>query len=249
MALVRQARCRHACRMSTRRMLAGFALLVAGAYEFVLHPRLVRWGATDEEVARTYPGRELVPEGKRAATMAITIEAPPANVWPWLLQMGWDRAGWYSWDRLDNGGSPSARELHPEWQDRSVGDYLSAWSPSGSVDAWEVAALEPGRFLGLRGLSDLRGRILNPTQPRPPTYTEGLWGFLLEELPGDRTRLIVSGYQTLRPRWLERFFNFWIYPVMHWPMQVRQLANIKRNVESAGGQTANMQITAGLSES
>ena len=50
----------------------------------------MRWGATDEEVAGPYPGAELVPEGERAATMAVTIEAPPDQVWPWLVQMGWD---------------------------------------------------------------------------------------------------------------------------------------------------------------
>jgi hypothetical protein len=192
---------------------------------------MVRWGASDDEVARTFPGRELVPDGTRAATMAITIDAPPAQVWPWLVQMGYGRAGWYSWDRLDNGGRPSAQELHPEWQDLSLGDRLAAWSPGDPVDAWEVAALEPERFLGLRGLSDLRGRVLEPSQPRPPSYTEGLWGFLLEELPGGGTRLIVSGYQTFRPRWLQGTLDFWLYPPLHWPMQVRQFANLKRNAE------------------
>jgi len=146
--------------------------------------------------------------------------------------MGWDRAGWYSWDRLDNGGRPSAQELHPEWQNLSVGDYLKAWSPGEPTDTWEVAALEPGRFLGLRGLSDLRGRVLDPSQPRPAAYTEGLWGFLLEELSRDRTRLVVSGYQCLRPRWLERFGNFWVYPPVHWMMETRQFANLRRNIES-----------------
>ena len=107
-----------------------------------------------------------------------------------------------------------------------------AWSPGGAKDAWEVAALEPGRFLGLRGLSDLRGNVLDPSQVRPPAYTEGLWGFLLEGLPSGDTRLIVGGYQAFRPRWLEGFLNFWVYPPLHWPMQVRQFANIKRNVEN-----------------
>jgi len=217
--------------MAFGRKLARLTCLGAAVYVFVLRPRLVRWGASDEEVARTFPGGELIPDGTRASTMAVTIEAPPAQVWPWLVQMGWDRAGWYSWDRLDNGGRPSAQELHPEWQHLSLGERLLAWSPGGPVSAWQVAALDPERFLGLRGLSDLRGRILDPTQPRPPAHIEGLWGFLLEELPGDRTRLVVGGYQSISPRWLERIVNFWIYPLMHWPMQTRQFANLKRNVE------------------
>ncbi|MFN8034658.1 MAG: hypothetical protein U0V73_01815 [Acidimicrobiia bacterium] len=215
------------------RKLAGLVGLVAAVYVLMLRPRLVRWGATDEEVARPYPGADLVPEGQRVSTMAVTIDAPSAAVWPWLVQMGWGRAGWYSWDRLDNGGRPSARELHPEWQQLSVGDVLPAWSPGGPVDAWQVAALEPGRFLGLRGLTDLRGRVLDPARPRPPAYVEGLWGFLLEEEgePG-RTRLVVGGYQTIRPRWLERLLDYWFYPPVHWIMQVRQFADLKRNAEA-----------------
>ena len=121
--------------VSCRRKLVGGAGLVAAAYALVLRPRLVRWGASDEEVARRFPGEELIPGGTRAATMAITIEAPPAEVWPWLVQMGCNRAGWYSWDRLDNGGRQSAHELHLEWLDLSVGDRLTAWSPGGPVEA------------------------------------------------------------------------------------------------------------------
>jgi proline iminopeptidase len=189
--------------MAIGRKLVMVAGITAGLYGHWVRPRLWRWGATDEEVAGPYPGAELVPEGKRAATMAVTINAPPQEVWLWLVQMGGDRGGWYSWDRLDNGGRPSATEVHPEWQDLALGDYVKYWGRNGPVDAWEVAALEPGRFLALRGLWDLRqGRVLDPTQPRPPAYMEGLWAFLLTDLPGGRTRLVISGYQAMRPRWL-----------------------------------------------
>ena len=110
---------------------------------------------------------------------------------------------------------------------------MKYWRRHGPVDAWEVAALEPDRFLGLRGLRDLRGRQLDPKQSRPSAYTEGLWAFLLSELPGGRTRLVISGYQTLRPRWLERFANYWLYVPVVWPMQARMLAVLKRNIERA----------------
>ena len=215
------------------RKVVGFVSVAAAAYAVVVRPRLVRWGASDEEVTRAYPGADLIPDGTRASTMAVTIGASPAEVWPWLVQMGGDRAGWYSWDRLDNGGHPSAREVHPEWQHLSVGDWLSAWSPRGPMKAWEVVAFEPNRFLGLRGLSDFRGNVIDATQPRPSAFTEGLWGFLLEEFHGDRSRLVVGGYQAMRPRWLERFVNFWVYPPVHWVMQTRQFANLKRNIETS----------------
>ncbi len=173
--------------------------------------------------------------------MAVTIGASPDQVWPWLVQMGGDRGGWYSWDRLDNGGRPSATEVHPEWQDLTLGDYVKYWGRNGPVDAWEVAAIEPNRFLGLRGLWDLRrGRVLDPAQPRPSAYMEGLWAFRLGELPGGRTRMVVSGYQVMRPRWLERFFNYWLYLPVTWPMQARMLVVLKRNIERAASVASTM---------
>lgn len=225
--------------MTFGRTIAGAAAAGATATATVVYagwvcPRLMRWGATDEEVAGPYPGAELVPDGKRAATMAVTIGAPPERVWPWLVQLGWDRGGWYSWDRLDNAGRPSAREVHLEWQDLALGDYLKFWAPGrGPMDAYGVAALEPNRFLGLYGLSDLQGRRLDPEQPRPSAYMEGLWGFQLKELPGERTRLIIGGYQAIRPRWMERFAFFWVFPPVVWIMQARMLALLKRNIERA----------------
>jgi hypothetical protein len=161
--------------MTVRRKIVGMAGTAALVYAAWARSRLMRWGATDEEVTGAYPGAELVPHGQRAATMAVTVDAPPNQVWPWLVQLGGDRGGWYSWDRLDNGGRPSATEIHPEWQDLALGDCVKYWTRKGPVDAWQVAALEPNRFLGLRGLRDPRGRMLDPTQPRPTAYTEGLW--------------------------------------------------------------------------
>lgn len=169
--------------------------------------------------------------------MAVTIDAPPEAVWPWLVQMGGDRAGWYSWDRLDNGGRPSATEVHPDWQDLALGDHVKYWRPSGPVDAWQVAALEPNRFLGLHGLYDFHGRDLDPASPRPPAYVEGLWGFLLTARPGGRTRLVIAGYQAMRPRWLERFVDYWVYPPVVWIMQSRMMVVLRRNVEGSVSRT------------
>jgi proline iminopeptidase len=196
-------------------------------------PRLRTWGATEAEVDMAYPGADVVPGGRRGATMAVTIDAPPDQVWPWLVQLGGDRAGWYSWDHLDNAGHPSAREIHPEWQALAVGDTVKYRTRHGLVDAWQVAALEPDRFLGLHGSSDLRGKSLDPQQPRPSAYTEGLWGFLLTALPGGRTRLVIGGYEVFRPRWLGRLVASWLFPPVVWVMQARMLRVLKRNVEAA----------------
>ncbi len=85
-------------------------------------PRLIvlRWGASDEEVARPFPDAKVVPSASRSATMAVTIDAPPLKVWPWLVQMGVDRGGWYSWDRLENFGRKSSEVIHPEREQRAA---------------------------------------------------------------------------------------------------------------------------------
>lgn len=213
-------------RMKSRKtLLLG---LLGGAYALVVRPRLINWGATQEEAKGPYPGADLIPGGLRGGTMAVTIDASPEYVWAWLVQMGRDRAGWYSWDRLDNGGRPSAERIHSEWQQPSIGDHLGV-NDDGSL--WfEVAALDPPRFLGLRSSVDLRGRPFDPKGPRPGSYSDALWAFQLKELPGGRTRLVVSGYSSLQPRWLRPFMNLFLEPA-HWMMQLRQFANLKRRAE------------------
>ena len=119
--------------MGPIRKLASFVPVAVGAYTLVVRPRLLRWGATDDEVRRPYPGADLIPGGTRSATNAITIDAPPAKVWPWLVQMGYGRAGWYSWHRLDNWGRASADRIHPEWQAIAVGAPLRAPSAYASA--------------------------------------------------------------------------------------------------------------------
>jgi hypothetical protein len=84
----------------------------------------LRWGSTPAEVAAAMPGDALFPDASFRATRAITIEAPPELVWPWLVQVGCLRAGWYSNDLLDNLGRPSATTIEPQWQDLRVGQWI-----------------------------------------------------------------------------------------------------------------------------
>ena len=215
-----------------RRLVRLFAPSLA-AYALFIRPRLLRWGATGEEVHSRFPGADVIPGGTRGPTMAVTIDAPPDKVWPWLVQMGYGRAGWYSWDYLDNFGQPSSDTLHQEWQDVKVGDFLGG--PNASElqrKAWQVAALEPQRFLGLRASIDLLGRHFDPLKARPRYYSDSLWGFLLKELPDGKTRLVVSGYWALEPKWLFPIVSFALYEWTHWIMQTRQFANLKRLTET-----------------
>jgi hypothetical protein len=220
--------------MVPRRLLRSIVLVATGfgAYAMLARPHLLRWGATDAEVAEPYPGADLVPNGRRISTMSVTLDAPPAKVWPWLIQMGADRAGWYSWDHLDNGGRASADRLHPEWQQMAVGDRRPS-TPEGTY--WfEVAALEPERFLALRAPLDLAhaSRPFNPAGPRPAMYSDSTWCFLLRELPEGKTRLVVSGYAASRPRFVTAIADFLVWEPAHWIMQTRQFTNLRRRVEA-----------------
>lgn len=201
-----------------------------GALAFA-RKRLRNLGATSAETRAFLPGDELVPAARSPSTMAVTIDLPPSDVWPWLVQMGCDRAGFYSWDILDNGGRPSATEIHPEWQDLEVGDRVLA-TPDGRY--WfQVERLEPERVLVLRSSIDVRSHTpFDPAGPRPRFFVDGVWTFVLDELPDGKTRLVVRSFGAFRPRLLLGATNLVFWGPAHIVMQSRQLRNLKRLVES-----------------
>jgi hypothetical protein len=127
----------------------GIFLAIAGLYVWVIKPWHMRWGATDDEVARAMPGDELIPEAG-SATRAIGIDATPGDVWPWLVQIGYGRAGWYSYDWIDNDFKASAHELLPEYQYLAAGDKILMMPEMGFVvdsidhERWIVSVLEDG---------------------------------------------------------------------------------------------------------
>ena len=113
---------------------------------------MLHWGATYEELRKPLPGDDLVPDPAMQSTRAVTIEAPPEAVWPWLAQLGQDRAGFYSYEWLENLAGcemHNADEIHPEWQDasratrstctRSTGCRSRASSPAG-CSPWRAGA-------------------------------------------------------------------------------------------------------------
>ena len=108
----------------------------------------LRWGATASELHAAMPGDDLLPRARYRSTRAIGIDAPPADVWPWLSQVGCLRAGWYSDDLLDNLARPSATRILPELQGLVVGQWVPM-SPSPPTDrtALEVHSFEVGRWL------------------------------------------------------------------------------------------------------
>jgi hypothetical protein len=129
--------------LSAARQVGGGAAGAVLAYASVLRPRIQWLGTSKQERTATYPGDDLIPSGRRYGAMATTIAAPPERVWPWLVQMGCDRAGFYSFDRLDNGGRPSADHIHASWQDLQEGGRIAS-VPDAS--RWfDVAHLAPKR--------------------------------------------------------------------------------------------------------
>ncbi|MDJ0960566.1 MAG: hypothetical protein QNJ88_07910 [Acidimicrobiia bacterium] len=108
------------------------ALAVVTAYVLVLKPWHMQWGATDEEATRAMPGDGLIP-GAGQATRAITIDADPDRVWPWLVQLGYGKAGWYSYDWIDNDFKASADRILPEHQTLAPGDKILMMPAMGFV--------------------------------------------------------------------------------------------------------------------
>jgi hypothetical protein len=125
--------------------------VVLAAPLFLVTPLLrrwhLRWGARAEELAAAMPGDEQLPRAQFVATRAIDIAAPPEVVWAWLVQVGFGRAGFYSYDLLDGLGHPSADRILPEWQDLAVGDWMPMSPTPTETTAFRVAGFEPNAWL------------------------------------------------------------------------------------------------------
>jgi hypothetical protein len=161
-------------------------------------------------------GDELLPEATALTTHAITIAAPPAAVWPWLAQMGWGRAGWYTYRWVDRllfpANGPSANQLLPEHQQLEVGDRVLDGPPE--ADCWfTVEQLEPDRLLVLRST-----RHLPASWRQRGLGMDWIWSWQLSQPDPGRTRLIQRNRMRLDPAWFERaFLATIIRPTSSWP--------------------------------
>jgi len=117
--------------MKKHHIAIGIAAGVLPAVYFLwFRPWQLRWGASDAELERSMPGDTVVQQPAFNATRAVTVHAPPERIFPWIRQIGMNRAGWYSYDLLDNLGRPSARTLIPEHQEIYPGQLIPI-SPDG----------------------------------------------------------------------------------------------------------------------
>jgi hypothetical protein len=190
------------------------AAAVIGAYVAVIGPWQRRWGATQEEITRALPGDELLRPDAPSTTRAITIKATPPLVFPWLMQIGYGRGGWYSYDWIDNDGRPSVARIEPELQRLRVGDRIEMLPGMGPV----VQEIRPGHHIVSAGETDSWCLLLEPTadgtrlisrwrqdwQKRLPTF---VWialadpgAFVMEQKMLRTIRDLAEGAADKRPR-------------------------------------------------
>ena len=141
-------------RLILKKILAALSLVVLALAAYLLwaRPYQLHWGATREEISRPMPGDELIAKPLFLATRAITIDAPPEQIWPWLVQIGYGRAGFYGYDIIENAGSPrgihSAESILPEFQSFKVGDPV----PISAVAGMQFYAIQPDQYLIWQGV-------------------------------------------------------------------------------------------------
>jgi hypothetical protein len=177
----------------------------------------LKWGASEEELKMSLPGDEQVPNPRLQSTRAITIQAPAAEIWPWLVQMGQGRGGLYSYVKLENlanCGMHNAEHIMPEHQNLQVGDKIRL-SQDENVPAFTVSAMEPGQAIVLGG-------------DDPPTT----WTFNLVPVDQHSTRLIIRYRQYFKPT-TGNIIGWRVFTEpIHFNMERMMLKGIKARVEA-----------------
>jgi hypothetical protein len=201
------------------RGLIGLGGLATAVYAFIIRPRMLAWGSTVEEQTRPLPGDEIEPNAGYVTTRATTIQAPAGSVWPWLIQMGQDRAGFYThnWiERMLQSGIPDTAEIRPEWQHLEVGDLMRTNRDIGGKPmGWPVVALDPGRSLVVTSKS----------------MPVGTYAFVLEPIDVGACRLIVR--DRARWQWWEWPFARLVYEPLHAYMETGLIRGVRRRAERA----------------
>lgn len=209
------------------------ALLGAGfaGYLALIRPHVIRWGTTDEELARHWPGDDHTPHARFVSTHAITIHAPPSAIWPWIVQIGNGRAGWYSFrfvERLVKDGQlldeGASWRILPEFQNLQVDDYI----PVGD-EAFRVVDIQPEQYMALE---------ISPT-PAPHGHVDPLnpggnfnagFNFILDPIDDRTTRLVAR--MRVAPRSLrETLYVVGFLEPGHAIMQTKMLHGIKARAE------------------
>ncbi|HEU5323419.1 MAG TPA: hypothetical protein VFX28_21600 [Methylomirabilota bacterium] len=197
----------------------------AGAYWLGLRPWHLRWGATDAEVARRWPGDELVVRPYARAVRAVTVAAPAERVWRWVMQVGRDRGGFYSYTWLENLIGADIHNVYrpiPGLAERQPGDTVWMGPPDrfGGMARMVVAGVVPGRAMTLVPPGDAE-------RAAREGVATGVWSFALEPAAGDATRLVMLSLAA-RPRVADLLF----WEPAHFVMERKMMLTIKRLAEA-----------------
>ena len=215
-------------------LIGRFSRLIRKSVLRQIARRLGRPHGLSRDQVRSLAGDDLIPDATASWTNAVTIDAPPRDVWPWLVQMGCRRAGWYSIDALDNAGVRSADHVIPELQHVKVGDVLPATPKDPPGEGFAILRLDPERSLVL-GSPDLLPeelRLAAGAKAWPGPY-RATWSFTLDPVGDDATRLVVrvrGAFQETSPR--NVLLELALRPE-HAIMEAVQLRNLKRRAEAA----------------
>jgi hypothetical protein len=210
------------------RVLATPLALVAllALYFGALRPWMLVWGTTPAERVAALPGDALAPAPTNQSTRAIAIDAPAPDVWRWLVQIGEDRAGFYSYSWLENlfgARIRNAAEIRPEWQTLRQGDLVRA-VPDGylggalETPGWRVDAIEQGRWFVLHG-----------------------WGVFLVEPTGETTSRVIVRTRFRDGTWWGPVITAFAFDPVHFVMERRMLLGIRARAE---GRTTPVVWTA-----
>jgi hypothetical protein len=211
------------------RFLAVFALALLVLIPAALHPWYLRWGATDRELQQPLPGDELVFSGANTATRAITIQSPPEQIWPWIVQIGEDRAGFYSYMWLENlflADMHNSDRIVPEWQTRQLGDtvWMARKDRFHGRGRAIVAALQAHHAMVLVSPDDYAK--LTKSGPQ----ISGAWTFIVEP-EGKRASRLIMRTLGVPTGPFNRAFNYFVYDPAHFIMERKMLLGIKERAE------------------
>lgn len=216
-----------------RQLLVPLVAVIALVYWFVVRPWHLCWGATDVEVRGTLPGDDLLREPASEVTHAITIDAPVEDVWPWLVQIGQGRGGFYSYDVLENlvgADIHNADRIVPEYQELEAGDTVRLAPEDYPVQipesAPEVVFFDPERAV-----------VLQPPG-ESPRWT---WAFVVHPMNDGTTRFVgrmrSHGKRTVRGRMAD--YLFW--EPAHFVMERKMLLGVKNRAESGNGKASDTE--------
>jgi len=186
--------------------------------------------ATKAEKSMALPGDDFIHNVKARVTYAINIGASPQEIFPWIKQMGCQRGGWYSYDKVDNGGKPSAQEIIQKFQNLKVGDFLPARPGDPPGVGFKISDIKENEYLVLTTFSKFPSFEPVKHNEQPKKFWKTTWTFFLKKDARSNSRLIVRNNVGFSPWWISILSNVIAMP-LHFIMQKKQLINIKNRIE------------------